>query len=115
MILIQHGGNVVIIIKDADRYYPAELIGGTGRAVLPPPQFWISVKKVRKLVRRHESARDYANDGWLPNSFKSAKNARRCARRRFGAGNLAEGMWQAHVQRGQRLQVGHLVSVSMVV
>ncbi len=75
---------IAIIISHGDRYYPAELIGVTDSAVLPA------------------------------NSFRSAKQARRCARRRFGAGTLDSGKWQVKLHRGQTLQCGHVVKVAKV-
>ena len=85
---------VVIIITHKDRYYPAELIGTTGRALL----------------------QGGLGDGgeFTPRivSFKSAKGARRFARRRFGAGTLDMGKWQAKLQRGQKLLAGNLVTVN---
>lgn len=73
----------VIIISDGERYYPAELIGDTDKAMV------LSVQ-----------------------AFKRPKYARRLARRTFGAGNLMVGKWEVALPRGQtRFEPGHLVTV----
>lgn len=77
-----------IIIAHAERYIPAELIGTTDRARLPGP-------------------------GYTPRSFKSAKQARRYARRLFGAG-LDMRKWRVKLARGQSLQCGHIVRVELL-
>jgi hypothetical protein len=76
-----------IVITHAERHIPAELIGDTGKARLPGP------------------------DSGFPKSFKSAKQARRHARRLFGAGSLDMRKWQVKLTRGQSMQSGHLVAV----
>jgi hypothetical protein len=104
---------IAIIIHHGDRYYPAELIGTTNRALLPPGQIWLSARQHRKRFRRLLDEQYVFDQSWIPNSFKSAKQARRFARRRFGAGNLDMGKWRAKLQRGQRrLEAGHLVMVT---
>ncbi len=105
---------MIIIVEHGERYYPAELIGTTDRALLPAGQIWLSAKQMRKRSRRGLARYDeeYIDRSLRCNSFKSAKNARRYARRRFGAGNLSQGTWQAKLQRGQRrLEAGNLVTV----
>ncbi len=73
----------VIIVSDGERYFLAELIGDTDKAVLLPSK-----------------------------SFKKPKNARRLARRQCGAGSLVMGKWQVMLPRGQkRFERGHLVTV----
>lgn len=75
-----------IIIAHGGRYIPAEMVGTTNQARLP-------------------------GDGYAPRSWKSAKQARRYARRLFGAGNLDMRKYQVKVTRGQSLQCGHIVTV----
>lgn len=75
-----------IIIYHAERCIPAELVGTTNMARL-------------------------LSGGFIPKSFKSPKQARRYARRMFGAGNLDMRKWRPKLTRGQSLQSGHLVAV----
>ena len=104
-----------IVINYGDRYYPAELIGITGMALLPARQYWLSAKTARKRSRRIPLDGGEETFGHSPNSFKSPKQARRYARRKWGAGNLDMGKWKPKLQRGQRrLEGGHLVTVLKV-
>ena len=76
-----------ILIIDGDRFVPAKMIGTTNQALIP------------------------GTDHSIPRSFKSAKQARRHARKLFGAGNLDMRKFKFIPARGQHLQCGNMVTV----
>lgn len=80
---------IAIVIEHNGRHIPAELVGVTDLARIP-------------------------GCGFLPRSWKSAKQARRAARRMFGAGALDPRKFRvACLPRGQSMQCGHLVKVEV--
>ena len=78
-----------VIVTHADRHYPAELVGTAGQAM-------------------------FTGDGYLPKSFLSAKQARRWARKKYGAGSLDARKWRPVLARGQSIQCGHIVAIEVM-